>query len=359
MTGRPRFTVVIAGYQTEPYLPKALASVADQTFADFEAICYVEDSTDRSLELCCEQARRDPRFTVATAPKSGAVASTRNYAVDHARGEYLAVLDGDDYLAPVMLEHLDRKLRETGPVDVLSFAAVTATEETDDWANLPRLTNFGAADASGVFTGIEALRRAGRHGGQFRSYTCLSVYRTDFLREHKLYQTAGRLMEDFEWTPRVWFAAQRFAYLDETFYLYRRRAGSLTTEGSSRLVYDLAQQVRSLLGFAAATPAIPDDLLRVWSNQWLATFYWFLFHPVSSRKITDRDRREALASLLAAPGWEQLRQLARRASRPKRAACPLLRLAACGPVWPARLYFRLLYYPLNALRDRKRSRSQA
>ena len=162
MTVRPRFTVVLAGYQTEPYLPRALSSVAGQTFADFEAICYVEESTDRSLELCREQARRDPRFTVATAPKSGAVASTRNYAIDHARGEYLAVLDGDDYLAPVMLEHLDRKLRETGPVDVLSFAAVTATEERDDWENLPHLTNFSSADASGVFTGIEALRRAGK-----------------------------------------------------------------------------------------------------------------------------------------------------------------------------------------------------
>ena len=64
----PLFTIVLAGYQTEPYLPKALASIASQTFADFEALCYVEQSTDNSLEICREMAARDPRFKVATAP---------------------------------------------------------------------------------------------------------------------------------------------------------------------------------------------------------------------------------------------------------------------------------------------------
>ena len=354
MSSAPLFTVILSGYQTEPYLPRALKSVADQTFREFEAICYVEESTDNSLAICQEQARRDPRFKVVTAPKSGAVASTRNYAIDHARGEYLVVLDGDDWLMEQQLEHLARKLRETGEVDILAFAGVSTPDETADLTGAPRLTNFRSEDADGVFSGIEALRRAGRHGGQFRSYTWLCAYRTAFLRERRFYQTAGKLMEDFEWAPRVWFAAEKFAYVDEVFYVYRRRANSLTTEHSSRLVFDLMQQVRSLLDFAANT-AIPGDLLDIWSNQWLAVLCWFLFHPVTSRKISNRDRRQALSDLLAPPGADQLRALARRASAPKRAALPLLSLAAKGIVWPAKLYFQLLYFPLSERRGRKRS----
>ena len=349
MNAIPRFTIVLSGYQTEPYLERALESIRGQTFADFDAVCYVEESTDRSLEICQAYARKDPRFQVVSAPKSGAVASTRNYAVDHARGEYLVVLDGDDWLSVHLLEKLDRKLRENGTLDVLAFAAVTTEDETADLSRAPRLTNFRAADAEGVFSGLEALRRAGQRGGEFRSYTWLCAYRTAFLREHCFYQTAGRLMEDFEWTPRVWFAAERFAYLDEVFYVYRRRANSLTTEASSRLLFDLIQQVRSLLEFADKT-RIPDDLMRIWSAQWLSTLFWFLFHPVTSRKIPDCDRRKALEQLFDSAGKSRIRRLALFASRPKRFAIPLLSLAAKGVVLPAKLYFRLLYYPLSAKR---------
>ena len=154
MSGSPKFTVVISGYQTVPYLVRALDSVARQTWTDFEAICYVEESTDDSLALCEERAGSDARFTVVSAPKSGAVASTRNYAIDHARGEYLVVLDGDDWLSLHLLEKLSRKLEAVGPVDVLAFAGASTPDEASDLSRMPRLTNFGADDdASGVFSG--------------------------------------------------------------------------------------------------------------------------------------------------------------------------------------------------------------
>lgn len=358
MSGTPEFTVILAGYQTETYLPESLASVAGQTFRDFEAICYVEESTDRSLDVCREQARKDPRFKVATAPKSGGVGSTRNYGIDHAAGEYLVVLDGDDKLSVHLLEELDAKLKQIGPVDVLAFAAVTVPDGETGPEHMSLLTNFRAEDEADVFTGVEALRRAGRNGGQFRAYTWLCAYRTEFLRQHKFYQSVGLRMEDFEWAPRVWFAAERFAYIDEVFYVYRRRGNSLTTESSSVLVFDQAQQLRSLLEFVEGQK-IPGDLLQIWSNQWLASLFWFLFHPVSSGKISNADRKKALSILLAPPGAERLRKLAARASRPKRMAIPLLQLAAKGLVLPSQLYFRLLYYPLNELRSRKRRKSPA
>ena len=47
----PLFTIVLAGYQTEPYIHKALESISQQTYTDFEAICYVEQSTYNSLAI--------------------------------------------------------------------------------------------------------------------------------------------------------------------------------------------------------------------------------------------------------------------------------------------------------------------
>ena len=349
MSSGPRFTVIIAGYQCEPYLPKALESVKCQSFTDFEAICYVEESTDRSLEICRDFAARDHRFKVASGPKSGAVATTRNYGIDHAAGEYLVVLDGDDWIVPDMLMKLDAKLRSSGEVDVLSFSAVSTSDDDVDIGRAAKMTNFRPADARDVFSGPDAIRRAGRNGGKFCSYTCFGIYRVGFLRAQRLYQADGLVMEDFEYAPRVWFSASRFAYLDEALYVYRRRPGSLTTQASPRLLRDLARQVASLLVFAGSL-RIPEDIMRIWSNQWLAVLYWFMFHPVSSRKFSDEDRKNALKIIFANGGKSRFKQLSARASLPRRLALPLIVLAAAGVLFPAKLYFRGFYYPLTERR---------
>jgi len=340
------FTIILAGYHTAPYLPQALDSIRAQSFRDFDVICYVEESPDDSLAICRAAENADPRFHAVSAPKSGAVASTRNYGIEHAQGDYLVVLDGDDWIAPDMLAKLAAKLAVSGEVDVLSFAAVTTESDTVDMEHAPRLSNFRADDEKEVFTGPEAIRRAGRNGGKMCNHTVLSIYRTQFLRENRIRQTPGRLMEDFESTPRIWFAAKRFAYLDEAFYVYRRRPGSLTTEASSRIAFDMVQQFKSLLDFADGVSA-PPDILAIWSNQWLSILFWFLFHPVTSRKLGDPERRQALAALFADDGDQRFRRLCRSASAPKRAAAPLVRLAAKGWQAPAKFFFRCLYYPLT------------
>lgn len=349
MTNNPRFSVVLAGYQTAPYLPKALDSVARQSFTDFEVICYVEESTDDSLAICRARAQTDARFKVVSAPKSGAVATTRNYGIDHATGEYLVVLDGDDWIAEDMLSKLATKLDTVGNVDVLAFAAVTTTSNDVDFKTAPRLTNFRPSDANDVFPGLEAIRRAGRNGGQMHNFTPLNAYRIEFLRKSGIRQTDGLLMEDLESTPRIWFAAKKFAYLDESLYVYRRRPNSLTTESSARLVTHLAQQVRSLVAFATAH-SVPADILSIWSNQWLSVLYWFMYHPVSSRKFYDSDRKQALQILFKNNGKKALGHLASRASLPKRIAFPLVRLAATGFQFPAKFFFRRLYYPVLSMR---------
>ena len=345
MNRTPLFTIVLSGYQTEPYLQKALDSIANQTFRDFEAICYVEECTDRSLDICRAMAERDPRFRVATGPKSGAVATTRNYGIDHATGIYLAAIDGDDWLVPDMLEQLANKLKKTGQVDVLTFAAVSTDRDDADLNHAKPFSNFRPSDEEEVFSGQDAIRRSGQNGGSIHNFTWLSIYRVAFLREHRLYQSDGLLMEDYEWNPRVWFFAQRVAYLNRSLYVYRRRPGSLTTEASPRIVRDLARQFRSLAAFAESH-TVPGDILSIWSNQWVSILFWFMFHPVTSRKIADGDRKEALDRIFSGEGKRQFLRILSHASRPKRLARPLILLAAKGFQLPAKLYFRRFYYPL-------------
>lgn len=350
MSARPQFSVVTACHQTAPYLPMALDSIAKQKFCDFEAICYVEESTDSSMEICREYAAHDARFRVVSAPKSGAVSSTRNYGIGHAHGDYLVFLDGDDWLADDMLERIAQSLTESGEVDVMAFSMSSTTTDKVDWNRSSSwITNFRPEDEHVVFTGLDAIRKAGRNGGSMHNYTVMCVYRTTFLRECSLLQKPGRIMEDFEWTPRVWYHAKRFAYVHRSFYAYRRRPGSLTTEASSRAVSHLAEHFNTLAQFASECRP-PQDIMAIWSNQWLSVLYWFLFHPVTSRKVSDRDRREAIRALFAGGGKDRFLAIAAHATKPKRIAAKFLLLAAHGWVLPAKIFFWCLYYPLAARR---------
>ena len=354
MNVTPKFTIVLAGYQCEPYLPKALDSIARQTFRDFEVICYVEESTDNSLAICQAMAKQDARFAVVSAPKSGAVSSTRNYGIDHASGEYLVVLDGDDWIADDMLEKLCQKLKKTGPIDVLAFAFTKTTADGIAMERPSIQSNFRVADdIAGVFSGMDAIRRVrDKQSSVFYAYTGLNLYRVGFLRDNRLYQKPGMLMQDFEWAPRVWFFAQKFAYLDEVFYFYRSHPNTITTKKTSKLVFDFADGLQLFLDFVSHH-SIPDDILSTWSNQRLCVLFNFLFQPIGSRRITDMDRKHILQRFFGKEYSALFRKIVFHASVPRRMAFPFLWLAARGFLLPAKLYFSKFYYPLVELRERR------
>ena len=345
----PLFTIVISGYQNESFLPKCLESIQEQTFPDFEAICYVEESTDNSLAVCKEMSRKDSRFKLVTAQKSGSASTTRNYAIDHSEGEYLVVVDGDDWLSVDMLEKLANKLHETGMVDVVSFAFIKCRNgEEADWVHASCETNFNANEAKGLFSGSDAIRFAWHYERtDFKAYTWLSVYRVDFLRENHLYQSDGLILEDYEWVPRVWFCAQKFSYLDEALYAYRIHGKSVTAEVSSRTHFDLAHHFRTFIEFIK-THHVPHDIQAIWSNQWLSLFFSHIFYPAKklSLQLNDEDRKKILKIFFNQKYKKEFWQFLLKSSLPKRLALPLIWLASLGIQAPAKLYFSMCYYPL-------------
>ena len=109
---------------------ECLDSFLTQSFTNWECLQGVETSKDNTEIIAREYAERDKRFRVFSGPKCGAVATTRNYGIDHAAGKYLVVIDGDNGFVPDMLEKLAGKLEQTGEIDLLTFAA--SSTETDN-----------------------------------------------------------------------------------------------------------------------------------------------------------------------------------------------------------------------------------
>jgi glycosyltransferase involved in cell wall biosynthesis len=102
-SGSPVISVLLPVYNAQRYLPDAVESVLDQTFADFELIAFDDGSTDGSLQLLRNYAARDPRVRLFTRENRGLVA-TLNEMIGLANGRYLARMDADDICKPERFE---------------------------------------------------------------------------------------------------------------------------------------------------------------------------------------------------------------------------------------------------------------
>ncbi|MBD1834962.1 glycosyltransferase family 2 protein [Cyanobacteria bacterium FACHB-472] len=122
---RKKVSVIIPVYGVEKYIAGTVQSVLDQTYKDFELLIIDDGSPDGSVEIC--QQFTDSRITILRQPNQG-VCAARNTGIRHAKGEYLAFLDGDDLWLPEKLEkHIEHL--ESSPNVGLSFSRSAFIDE--------------------------------------------------------------------------------------------------------------------------------------------------------------------------------------------------------------------------------------
>jgi glycosyltransferase involved in cell wall biosynthesis len=103
MSGQPVVSVIVPAYNAERYIGQALDSALRQTCRDLEVLVVDDGSQDRTAEIVRAMAQRDGRVRLLEQPNQG-VASARNLALAHARGQFVAPLDADDLWHPEKLE---------------------------------------------------------------------------------------------------------------------------------------------------------------------------------------------------------------------------------------------------------------
>lgn len=105
MIDMPSVSVVMPVYNAEPFLRQALDSVLGQTLNSIEVICVNDGSKDRSLDIMKEYASNDSRIKIIDKPNAG-YGQTMNVGISACTGEYIGILEPDDYLKPTMYETL-------------------------------------------------------------------------------------------------------------------------------------------------------------------------------------------------------------------------------------------------------------
>ena len=109
---KPKVTVYITNYNYGKFLTKAIDSVLEQTFTEFELIIIDDGSNDNSHDIINNYSNKENIYTVFQ--KNRGLNASNNVALSLAQGEYIIRLDADDYFAPqaieLMVSELDRNL---------------------------------------------------------------------------------------------------------------------------------------------------------------------------------------------------------------------------------------------------------
>jgi len=127
---RPLFSVVTAVYNVEPYLPDFIASIEGQRFdlQRLEVIAVDDGSTDGSLALLQEWARRSHGLVKVATKSNGGQSSARNLGLEHATGEWVTFTDPDDMLDSNFFKVAHRFAMAHPDVEVLAGKPVLLLE---------------------------------------------------------------------------------------------------------------------------------------------------------------------------------------------------------------------------------------
>lgn len=244
----PALSVVIPAYNTEAFVARAIGSVsANAALLRLELIVVDDGSTDATARAAARCLDRSAHFehVVVSAPNRG-VGGARNLGLALARGEFVAYLDSDDFVADAIYPKMVA-FAQTYGCDQVFCRAISFEDKSYQF------NEFGDAWVwSKLLAGRPACVLSPKdHPLLFavEPSACVRIWRTALARSEHLAFPEGRAFEDIGVHLKAMAASRIVGVVDETGYFYRvGRSGQLTAEKSARRLNVIENVASSISG---------------------------------------------------------------------------------------------------------------
>ena len=232
---RPLVSVVVPIYNVERYLRECVDSILAQSLREIEVILVDDGSPDGCGKIVDEYAKKDSRV-VAVHQKNSGYSAAVNKGIKLARGEYIGIIESDDFIEPDMYELLykDAKKYDTDVTKGL-FSVYNSTVE-------PKYRDTLFINPSGI-----DLRKApdGAFAAEdwpqivaFHSSLWSSLYKAEFVKKILIPETAGASYQDFPFMISVMTSAKRISVVKKIFVHWRNdpEQGNSTSATGKKLL---------------------------------------------------------------------------------------------------------------------------
>lgn len=210
-----RISVIITAYNVEKYIKKAIYSVLYQTYKDIELIVVEDCSTDNTLKIIKDLQKTNTTFPINLIQHKENVGAgmSRRDGIKAASGDYVMLLDADDWLSKDYIEHLVQRQQETD-ADIVGGGIAYFYEEDDHY----KIETYGTHVSEGF--------------QKFKDYQDGKiVFLNNKIVRRSMYDTVEycdrRYVEDTPVIMKLLYYANKVAYVNEAGYNYLQREGSL------------------------------------------------------------------------------------------------------------------------------------
>ncbi|MDO5546264.1 MAG: ATP-grasp fold amidoligase family protein [Eubacteriales bacterium] len=254
-----------------PYIRECIESAIHQTMKEIEIICVDAGSTDGTLEILEEYARKDPRIRVLKSPVKS-YGHQMNMGLDAARGEYFAILETDDCIKPNMFEELYQLAKDNYLDIIKSDFQLFVTDENNKkhFKHRPVISNRALLKYNVIYD-------PARNMDAFRSLNNIwnGIYDLGFLKANRIRfnESPGASYQDNGFWFLTMCHAHRIVFLDRSYYMLRRDNpnSSVHSRGKAFCMCDEYDYIRGQL---SREPAIEKQFAPVLTLYRFKNYEW-------------------------------------------------------------------------------------
>ena len=268
-----KVSVVIPVYNMEKYLRQCMDSVVNQTLKELEIICVNDGSTDASKAILEEYASKDKRIIIIDKPNSG-YGHSMNCGFDKATGEYIGIIESDDYAELSMFEDLYREAKRFD-LDVVKSGFYFYWSKPKEKNQIQPVAS--KVMCSRIFCPVTDFRSDIEQADFFNIKPTIwsAIYRKDFIRCNNIrfHETPGASFQDSSFNFKVWACAKRVK-LTEKCYVHYRQDNESSSINSPGKVYCVCDEYDEMERFLNERPELKGKLEKIRTRIKYDSFIW-------------------------------------------------------------------------------------
>ena len=210
---RYKISIVIPVYGVEPYIRKFAESVFDQTYHNIEYVFVNDGTKDASMEvlesLICEKYEHLREHIVIVNKDNEGLPMARKTGLENAHGEYVILVDSDDWMEPNAIEKIIAKAEDTN-ADFIYFDFI---KEYSHRKSIKHERKYKADNKDMYIINLFNLKSFG--------YTWSKCFRRSLYTDNTIHFPKYGMHEDICIMSQIIFYAKSFAYIPEVLHHYR------------------------------------------------------------------------------------------------------------------------------------------
>lgn len=272
--GNIKVSIIVPIYNSQKYLYQCLDSITKQTLIDIEIICVNDGSCDESIDILKRFQQEDDRITIIDKENTG-YGDSMNIGISHACGEYIGIVESDDYILPSMY----KRLYEYAKKYDLDFIKSDFYRFMGEDKNIQVEYNRIALDEENYYKVINP--KEDKNTFRFIMNTWSGIYKRSFLEKYDIKHntTPGASYQDNGFWFKTNIHASRTMYIDEASYMNRRDNPDSSVHNQEK-VYAANREYELIYNYLEDN-GIKEDYLDVYNLKRLHNYMFTLerIHP--------------------------------------------------------------------------------